>query len=52
MTKIYFVRHCEAMGNVMHIFQGVSDFDISEIGKKQLEFLKKKFDNIKHSSIV
>lgn len=51
MTKIYFVRHCEAMGNVMHVFQGVSDFDISEIGAKQLEFLKKKFDNIKLDKI-
>ena len=51
MTKIYFVRHCEAMGNVMHIFQGVSDFDISETGAKQLEFLKKKFDNIKLDKI-
>ncbi len=46
MTKIYFVRHCEAMGNLMHIFQGVSDFDISEMGAKQLEFLKERFKNI------
>lgn len=51
MTIIYFVRHCEAMGNVMHIFQGVSDFDISEMGEKQLEFLKKKFENIKLDKI-
>lgn len=51
MTKIYFVRHCEAMGNVKHIFQGVSDFDISEMGAKQLEFLKKKFENIKLDKI-
>ena len=51
MTKIYLVRHCEAMGNVMRIFQGVSDFDISEIGEKQLEFLKKKFDKIKLDKI-
>ncbi len=51
MTKIYFVRHCEAMGNVKHIFQGVSDFDVSEMGAKQLDFLKKKFENIKLDKI-
>ncbi len=51
MTKIYFVRHCEAIGNVKHIFQGVSDFDISEMGIKQLEFLKKKFENIELDKI-
>lgn len=47
LTEIYFVRHCEALGNKLRLFQGVSDFDISEMGAKQLEFLKKRFDNIK-----
>lgn len=47
MTKIYFVRHCEAMGNLKRLFQGISDFDISEMGAKQLEFLKNRFTNIK-----
>lgn len=46
LTKIYFVRHCEAMGNVMRIFQGSTDLDISPIGAKQLEYLKKRFENI------
>ena len=46
LTKIYFVRHCEAMGNVMRIFQGSTDLDISPIGEKQLEYLKKRFENI------
>lgn len=45
MTKIYIVRHCEAMGNVMRIFQGSSDTEISETGEKQLEYLKKRFEN-------
>ncbi len=45
MTKIYMVRHCEALGNVMRIFQGTTDLDISELGAKQLEFLKKRFEN-------
>ena len=46
MTEIYMVRHCEAMGNVKRLFQGSSDFDISEIGAKQLEYLKNRFKNI------
>ncbi|MBR6533831.1 MAG: histidine phosphatase family protein, partial [Clostridia bacterium] len=46
MTIIYLVRHCEAYGNLNRLFQGVSDFDISEMGAKQLEFLKKRFENI------
>ena len=41
------VRHCEAMGNVKRLFQGTSDFDISETGAKQLEYLKNRFKNIK-----
>lgn len=46
MTKIYLVRHCEAIGNVLRIFQGSTDLDISELGAKQLEFLEKRFENI------
>lgn len=38
-TRILLVRHCEAMGNVNRIFQGHTDADISENGKKQLELL-------------
>ena len=45
MTRIYMVRHCEAMGNVKRLFQGSSDFDISELGAIQLEFLSKRFQN-------
>ena len=47
MTEIYMVRHCEAMGNVKRLFQGTSDFDISETGKKQLEYLTNRFKDIK-----
>lgn len=46
MTYIYLVRHCEAMGNHKRLFQGSTDCDISEIGAKQLEFLKSRFSNI------
>ena len=34
MTKIYIVRHCEAIGNVNRIFQGSTDLDISESNVK------------------
>lgn len=47
MTEIYMVRHCEAIGNVKRLFQGSSDFDISETGAKQLEYLRERFKNIK-----
>ncbi|MBQ8202716.1 MAG: histidine phosphatase family protein [Clostridia bacterium] len=46
MTKVYIVRHCEALGNVIRVFQGTSDFDISETGAKQLEYLGKRFENV------
>ena len=41
------VRHCEAIGNVKRLFQGSSDFDISETGEKQLEYLTARFKDIK-----
>ena len=46
MTKVYFVRHCEAEGNLKRIFQGSTDLDITELGAKQLELLSLRFKNI------
>ena len=46
MTKIYIIRHCEAMGNVNRVFQGVTDADISENGAIQLAYLRKRFADI------
>lgn len=46
MTTIYLVRHCEAEGNVQGVFQGSSDFDVSERGIKQLEKLSERFRHI------
>ena len=46
MTKVYIVRHCEAIGNVKRIFQGSTNLDISETGAMQLEYLKKRFADI------
>ncbi len=45
-TKLYMVRHCEAMGNLQRLFQGTSNFDISENGARQLEFLSERFSEI------
>lgn len=46
VTTVYIVRHCEAMGNVHGVFQGSTDFDISENGIKQLDKLAERFKNI------
>ncbi len=46
MVSIYFVRHCEAEGNKMKIFQGTTDCDISDRGARQLEFLKERFRDV------
>lgn len=46
MTKIYLVRHAEAMGNVEEFFQGQTDCELSEKGKKQLELLAERFRDI------
>ncbi len=46
MTRVYLIRHCEAMGNVLRLFQGTSDYDISELGARQLEYLSRHFADI------
>lgn len=51
MTNIYLIRHCEAMGNKMRLFQGSTNCDISDTGAKQLEFLGERFKNIKLDAV-
>ena len=46
MTRLYLIRHCEALGNAKRLFQGSTDLDISEMGAKQLEYLKERFSKI------
>lgn len=46
MTKITLIRHCEAMGNYHRVFQGMTDAEISENGKKQLELLSVRCRNM------
>ncbi|HIS70302.1 MAG TPA: histidine phosphatase family protein [Candidatus Gallacutalibacter stercoravium] len=38
-TRIVLIRHCEAEGNKNRVFQGHTDAQVSENGKKQLELL-------------
>ena len=51
MTDLYVIRHCEAIGNKNRVFQGISDCDITELGKKQLSCLSEKFKDIKPDAI-
>ncbi len=46
LTKIYFVRHCEATGNLNRTFQGSSNTDITELGERQLVKLRERFNEI------
>lgn len=46
MTKIYFVRHCEAEGNTRGILQGRSDSDVSGNSSKQLDLVSLRLRNV------
>lgn len=46
MTRIYLVRHCQALGNVSKRFQGQTDGDITDIGRHQLECLEARFKGV------
>ncbi|HEX3028773.1 MAG TPA: histidine phosphatase family protein [Clostridia bacterium] len=46
VTKVYLVRHAEAMGNVLEVFQGHTDAELSEKGWKQLDCLAERFKYI------
>ena len=45
-TTLYIIRHCEAQGNLDGVFQGMSDCDVTVLGKKQLEKLAERFKDI------
>ena len=46
MTRIILIRHCEAEGNIKRVFQGHTDADISENGRKQLDLLRLRCRNM------
>lgn len=45
MTKLVFVRHCEAEGNTKGLLQGRTDCDISGSSKEQLELVSLRLRN-------
>ena len=51
MTRVYFVRHAEAWGNVNEYFQGHIDSDLTERGIAQLEMLSERFKDISFDEI-
>ena len=46
MTKLYFIRHCEAEGNTRGVLQGRSDCDVSGNSAKQLELVRLRLRNV------
>lgn len=46
VTKLYLIRHCEALGNINGTFQGSIDEDITEKGQRQLDKLAVKCKDI------
>lgn len=46
VTKIYFIRHAEAMGNINETFQGRTDAGVTEKGYKQLNALSVRMKDI------
>jgi len=50
--KIYLIRHGESIGNAKGIHQGQkNDFSLSELGRKQADLLKKRFENLKIDAV-
>ena len=49
--KLYIVRHGEAYGNINRIFQGITDGEITENGKKQIEKLRDSLKEISFDKI-
>ena len=46
LTRIYFIRHVQASGNINRIFQGQIDTDVSEQGRIQMNDLAKRFGDV------
>jgi probable phosphoglycerate mutase len=46
MTRVYFVRHCEAEGNTRGVLQGRSDCDVSGNSAKQLALVSLRLRNV------
>jgi len=51
VTKVYIIRHAEALGNIDETFQGRIDKPVTEKGHKQLEALSERFKDI-HIDVI
>ncbi len=51
LTRIFFVRHCEAKGNTLGVLQGRSDCDVSGNGAKQMDLVAARLLNEPFSAI-
>lgn len=51
LTKLYIVRHPQAKGNALRIFQGFFNADVTELGEKQLDCVAEAFKDI-HFDVI
>jgi|LSQX01.3.fsa_nt_gb broad specificity phosphatase PhoE len=51
MTYVYFIRHAQSTANVNGYCYGISECDVTEYGKEQLERLSQRFKDI-HIDII
>jgi probable phosphoglycerate mutase len=51
MTRIYLIRHAEAEGNLYRRIHGWYDGAVTAMGFKQIEALRRRFENIKIDSV-
>lgn len=50
MTRLYIVRHAEAVGNKTRVFHGRTDADVSDKGLRQLSRLRERFKTIDYDT--
>ena len=51
ITKLYFVRHGQSIGNLREIYLGHTDLDLSELGHKQAAATAEHLKNVKFDAI-
>ncbi len=51
MTSLYILRHGQSLGNIDNIFLGHTDWELTELGKKQAEYVINFFRDIKIDKI-
>ena len=47
MTKVYMVRHCQSMANIGRHLAGHIDYEVSDLGARQLDALAERFREIR-----